>query len=359
MLSRSKIQVSISSRGRPRASGCCVTMSRSLSSQAPTGGRPGFSSLWVMAVLGARAAAGQPACRRIAEKRPAGREPLAGHVHLTRSRSPVALAAGMAVRGRAQPMLRKTTLVYAMLAAAFLSGSAVADDNNSGPGPGDRNQSNLDPGLVANAVKTIADGQRIFRFDTFGDEDFWAGTLHLNQAIAQVSPATALSVGLKVDVDALPGNLQRGAAQGQGRPQCAGDDPGAAAAERRHRRDRDGPRQYPDLDGHSVRAVPFDRRQFLRARASAIGSTAGPTATSTSARSSRSRPISASSPICSSTDQATVRTVLNSWGPGKFDAELFLDGKAFRPAASRRRRSSRRPSAWPASTCTPGPAGAR
>ena len=30
-------------------------------------------------------------------------------------------------------------------------------------------------------------------------------------------------------------------------------------------------------------------------------------------------------------DQATVRTVLNSWGPGKFDAELFLDGKGFRP----------------------------
>ena len=30
-------------------------------------------------------------------------------------------------------------------------------------------------------------------------------------------------------------------------------------------------------------------------------------------------------------DQATVRTVLNSWGPGKFDAELAMDGKAFRP----------------------------
>ena len=29
--------------------------------------------------------------------------------------------------------------------------------------------------------------------------------------------------------------------------------------------------------------------------------------------------------------QATVRTVLRSWGPGKFDAELILDGKAFRP----------------------------
>jgi hypothetical protein len=30
-------------------------------------------------------------------------------------------------------------------------------------------------------------------------------------------------------------------------------------------------------------------------------------------------------------DQATVRTVLNSWGPGKFDAGLLMDGKAFRP----------------------------
>ena len=30
-------------------------------------------------------------------------------------------------------------------------------------------------------------------------------------------------------------------------------------------------------------------------------------------------------------DDATVRRVLNSWGPGKFDAELVLDGKAFQP----------------------------
>jgi len=30
-------------------------------------------------------------------------------------------------------------------------------------------------------------------------------------------------------------------------------------------------------------------------------------------------------------DEATVKQVLASWGPGKFDAELNLDGKAFRP----------------------------
>jgi hypothetical protein len=33
-------------------------------------------------------------------------------------------------------------------------------------------------------------------------------------------------------------------------------------------------------------------------------------------------------------DQTTVRAVLNSWGPGKFDAELFLDGKPFQPNGS-------------------------
>src|SRR5262245_7756488 len=48
------------------------------------------------------------------------------------------------------------------------------------------------------------EGQEIFRFDTFGDEQFWTDTLRLNEALETVSPATALSVGLKVDVDALP-----------------------------------------------------------------------------------------------------------------------------------------------------------
>jgi mono/diheme cytochrome c family protein len=52
------------------------------------------------------------------------------------------------------------------------------------------------------------DGQTIFRFDTFGDEQFWTDTLKLNEVIeTSVSPATALSVGLKVDSDALPPNF--------------------------------------------------------------------------------------------------------------------------------------------------------
>jgi hypothetical protein len=48
------------------------------------------------------------------------------------------------------------------------------------------------------------DGQQIFRFDTFGDEQLWTNVLRMHEVVATVSPATALGVGLKVDVDALP-----------------------------------------------------------------------------------------------------------------------------------------------------------
>jgi mono/diheme cytochrome c family protein len=48
------------------------------------------------------------------------------------------------------------------------------------------------------------DGQAIFRYDTFGDEQLWTNVLRMHEVIQNVDPATALSVGLKVDVDALP-----------------------------------------------------------------------------------------------------------------------------------------------------------
>ena len=78
----------------------------------------------------------------------------------------------------------------ALLLAAL---SACGGDN----GPGD----DLDPQLVAQ-------GKEIFRFDTFGDDAFWTDTLGLHRVIQSgVSPATALSVGLKVDAAALPAGI--------------------------------------------------------------------------------------------------------------------------------------------------------
>lgn len=70
----------------------------------------------------------------------------------------------------------------------------------------------------------VSTGRNIFRFDTFGDEAFWGDTIKLHKAIAGarfggvgagVSPATALAIGLKVDVDALPPPLVAALKQGQ------------------------------------------------------------------------------------------------------------------------------------------------
>jgi mono/diheme cytochrome c family protein len=47
-------------------------------------------------------------------------------------------------------------------------------------------------------------GRQIFRYDTFGDEQLWTDVLRMHEVVANVPPATALAVGLKVDVDALP-----------------------------------------------------------------------------------------------------------------------------------------------------------
>jgi hypothetical protein len=72
------------------------------------------------------------------------------------------------------------------------------------------------PAVSAPAQALIVEGRQTFRFDTFGDEDFWGGSLKLHQAVEGaklggvgpgVSPRAALKLGLKVDVEALPDPL--------------------------------------------------------------------------------------------------------------------------------------------------------
>jgi mono/diheme cytochrome c family protein len=57
---------------------------------------------------------------------------------------------------------------------------------------------------VSGFSPTVRAGQAIFRFDTFGDEQFWTDVLRMHEVLPTVPPATALAVGLKVDVEALP-----------------------------------------------------------------------------------------------------------------------------------------------------------
>ena len=58
------------------------------------------------------------------------------------------------------------------------------------------------------------DGRAIFRFDTFGDEQFWTDVLRMHEVIPTVDPLTALAVGLKVDADALPAEVVAGVRSG-------------------------------------------------------------------------------------------------------------------------------------------------
>lgn len=77
--------------------------------------------------------------------------------------------------------------------------ASCRDDGPNGPDPG-----------------VIASGKEIFRFDTFGDEKFWTDTLRMHEVIQKVvTPAVALSVGLKVDADAIPQEVKDAIAAGR------------------------------------------------------------------------------------------------------------------------------------------------
>jgi cytochrome c peroxidase len=188
--------------------------------------------------------------------------------------------------------------------------------------------------------RLLREGRDAFRFATFGDEAFWGDGLGLHLAIAGadnggvgpgVSPRTALEVGLKVDVEALPRSLQRAAARGQ----VDLDDP-ATTLELLKLNAVVGVTGFFDDDGnitsmgiqcalcHSTVDDSFTKGIGRRLDGWAnrdlnVGAIV--------ALAPRLEPFSEVLGV----DVDTVRTVLNSWGPGRFDALLILDGKAFRP----------------------------
>src|SRR3954454_24457324 len=64
--------------------------------------------------------------------------------------------------------------------------------------------SDLLNGAEDNSQEMIHQGREVFRFDTFGDQAFWGGQLKLHQTINKLTPKNALTLGLKVDAEALP-----------------------------------------------------------------------------------------------------------------------------------------------------------
>jgi processive rubber oxygenase RoxA-like protein len=82
-------------------------------------------------------------------------------------------------------------------------GSATTAHQGAGLSGDDAEHSRRDLG-----ERRHRDGQAIFRYDTFGDEQLWTDVLRMHDVIATVPPATALEVGLKVDVEALPRKIK-------------------------------------------------------------------------------------------------------------------------------------------------------
>lgn len=184
-------------------------------------------------------------------------------------------------------------------------------------------------------------GREVFRDDTFGSEQFWGGELRLHEAILGsglggvgpgVSPRTALEVGLKVDVERLPASV--------------------VDALRAGTVDLDSPATTVELLRANavigIRGVFDDTTQELVG----VGITCGFCHTTvddslTTGIGLRrdgwpNRDLNVGAIVALAPDlspfedllgvsRETVVAVLTSWGPGKYDAQLNLDGKAFQP----------------------------
>lgn len=186
----------------------------------------------------------------------------------------------------------------------------------------------------------IAQGKQIFRFDTFGDEDFWGGQLRLHEAIEGeqfggvgpgVSPATALEVGLKVDVRALPQRLRNQLRRGQ----VDLNDPAVTLALLKLNAVV-GVQGFFNDDG-SLSSIGITCALCHSTVDDSFAPGIGRRLDGWANRDLNVGAIVALSPdlrpfeTILGVDRDTVVAVLNSWGPGKFDAELVLDGKAFNP----------------------------
>jgi hypothetical protein len=204
----------------------------------------------------------------------------------------------------------------------------------------------LEQAQLDGALQEIERGRRIFRQDTFGSEAFWGDALRLHQSIAGranggvgpgLSPKSALALGLKVDVNALPAELQRALRQGR----VNLDDPATTLALLKLNAVV-GVRGFFDPSGQQIRSVGITCAICHSNVDDSFAPGIGRRRDGWAARDLNVGAIIAFSPsvqpfvdllglVDSAINAATVRKVLRSWGPGKFDAELLMDGKAFRP----------------------------
>src|ERR1051326_6198599 len=222
-----------------------------------------------------------------------------------------------------------------------------------------------DAAIQTNTSAMVDRGRDTFRNDTFGSEKFFTGTIQLNQAIQTVSPMTALGVGLKVDLPSLEQNdpnlvnaivnaLQTNNAAPFQDPQITlqlikdnavvgvrgtvAGSPGHLTLTSMgitcglcHSTVQDAGLAFANGTPVSGIGTPLDGVPNRDLNVGTIISLA-PNLQPVTARLNSAGPIhNQPFPITVS----SLRSVLQQWGPGKFDAEVFMDGKVINPATGK------------------------
>ena len=229
--------------------------------------------------------------------------------------------------------MKPRTMILTGIGLVGLSGALIASAANNV-------RQDFDTEAARKAQMMLEEGMKTFRYDTFGSEAFWGDTLQLHKAIAGennggvgpgVSPKTALAVGLKVDVDALPAALKTEIAAGK----VNLDDPATTIALLKLNAVV-GVTAFTNPDG-SVKSMGI---QCAFCHSTVDNSFAPGIGKRRDGWSNRDLNVGAIVSLAPNlkpftdllgVDEATLKKVLATWGPGRYDAELDKDGKALRP----------------------------
>ena len=229
--------------------------------------------------------------------------------------------------------LLASSLALAGVAGLLLFGGLIVNGTVSAV-----SSTSSDP-AQANADRLFLEGRQVFRFDTFGDEAVWGGVLGLHKTIEGaalggvgpgISPKQALALGLKVDAAAIPADLAAAIKAGS----VNLDDP-AVTVQLLKLNSVVGVRGF--FDGDRLTSVGITCAACHSTVDDSFAAGIGNRLDGWPNQDLNVGAIVASAPNLQPladalhADVPTVKKVLLSWGPGKFDAELNLDGKAFRP----------------------------
>jgi len=212
---------------------------------------------------------------------------------------------------------------------AWLPSQAAGDEPTRELPPRPLTLRGNDP-LIRHALEALDRGRTIFRYDRFGSQAFFSGALGLEEILGQVTPRQALALGVKVDAESLPRPIQQAVQQGA----VDLDDPAVTRLLFR----------YSAVVGVVTR-VEGEGLADLGITCALCHSTVDDSVAPGIGRRLDGWPnrdldvgaILALAPNVQpfvhllGVDAETVRAVLRSWGPGRFDAHLNLDGQAFRP----------------------------